>query len=77
MRIQLARHLACVKHYGRNRNLSIDVLESSNGIECSEGFLKCEECNQLYPVIAGVALLLENVADYISYRTFLLGKWIL
>lgn len=77
MRIQLARHLACVKHYGRNRNLSIDVLESSNGIECSEGFLKCEECNQLYPVIAGVALLLENVADYISSRPFLLGKWIL
>jgi SAM-dependent methyltransferase/uncharacterized protein YbaR (Trm112 family) len=77
MRIQLTRHLACVKHYGHNRNLSIDLLESKNINECSEGFLKCEECSQVYPVIDGVALLLENVAEYITSRPSLLGKWIL
>lgn len=77
MRIQLTRHLACVKHYGSNRNLTIDLLESNNGNECLEGFLKCEECNQLYPVIDGIALLLENVEEYISSRPSLLGKWIL
>src|ERR687897_3187713 len=77
MRIQLIRHLACVKHYGGNRNLSIDLLESDNGNECSEGFLKCEECKQLYPVIDGIALLLEDVAEYVSTRPSLLGKWIL
>jgi len=77
MRIQLIRHLACVKHYGGNRNLSIDLLESANGNECSEGFLKCEECNQLYPVIDGVALLVQDVAEYLSSRPSLLGRWIL
>jgi SAM-dependent methyltransferase/uncharacterized protein YbaR (Trm112 family) len=77
MRIQLTRHLACVKHYGGKRNLTIDLLESDNGNECSEGFLKCEECKQLYPVIDGVALLLEDVAEYVSSRPSLLGKWIL
>jgi SAM-dependent methyltransferase/uncharacterized protein YbaR (Trm112 family) len=77
MRIQLIRHLACVRHYEGKRNLSIDLLASGNGNECSEGFLKCEECNQLYPVIDGVALLVEDVAEYISARPSLLGKWIL
>jgi SAM-dependent methyltransferase/uncharacterized protein YbaR (Trm112 family) len=77
MRIQLTRHLACIKHYGRNRNLSIDLLDSTNGNECLEGFLKCEDCNQLYPVINGVALLLENIAEYVSSRPSLLGEWIL
>ena len=77
MRTQLIRHLACVRHYGGNRNLSIDLLESGNGNECLEGFLKCEECNQLYPVIDGVALLVHDVAEYISARPSLLGKWIL
>jgi SAM-dependent methyltransferase/uncharacterized protein YbaR (Trm112 family) len=77
MRTQLIRHLACIRHYGGNRSLSIDLLESGNGNECSEGFLKCEECNQLYPVIDGVALLVHDVAEYISARPSLLGKWIL
>lgn len=77
LKTQLTRHLACVKHYGGNRNLSIDSLEPTNGYECSEGFLKCEDCNQLYPVIDGVPLLLEDVAEYISSRPTLLGKWIL
>ena len=65
MRIQLTRHLACIKHYGRSRNLSLDLLDSTNGNECLEGFLKCEDCNQLYPVINGVALLLEDIQKLI------------
>lgn len=77
LRTQLIRHLACIKHYGRKRSLSIDLLEPTNGYECSEGFLKCEDCHQLYPVIEGVPLLLANVAEYISSRPTLLGKWIL
>ena len=77
MRIQLTRHLACVKHSERKRNLSLDMLESSNGNECTEGFLKCEECRQLYPLIDGIPLLLEDVAEYVSTRPSLLGKWIL
>jgi SAM-dependent methyltransferase/uncharacterized protein YbaR (Trm112 family) len=77
MRVQLTRHLACVKHHEGKRNLSIDMLESNGGNECTEGFLKCEECDQIYPVIDGNAILLENVAEYVSSRPTLLGKWIL
>ena len=77
MRVQLTRHLACVKHHEGKRNLSIDTLESNGGNECTEGFLKCEECDQIYPVIDGNAILLENVAEYVSSRPTLLGKWIL
>jgi SAM-dependent methyltransferase/uncharacterized protein YbaR (Trm112 family) len=77
MRTQLIRHLACVKHQGGNRSLSIDSLEPKNGNECLEGFLKCTECNQLYPVIDGIPLLLDDIAEYISSRPSLLGSWII
>jgi SAM-dependent methyltransferase/uncharacterized protein YbaR (Trm112 family) len=78
MRIQLVRHLACVKHFDvRKRNLELDVLEARDVNECAEGFIKCKECDHFYPIIDGVPLLLENVADYVSSRPSLLGKWIL
>lgn len=77
MRTQLIRHLACVKHQGGNRSLSIDPLEPKDGNECLEGFLKCTQCNQLYPVIDGIPLLLDDVAEYVSSRPSLLGNWIL
>jgi SAM-dependent methyltransferase/uncharacterized protein YbaR (Trm112 family) len=77
MKIQLVRHLACVKHLGPKRNLELDILEVSDGNECTEGFIKCKTCDHLYPIIGGVPLLVENLVEYVSSRPSLLGKWLL
>jgi SAM-dependent methyltransferase len=44
--------------------------------ECVEGFLKCNECAVVYPIIDGVAIIVNDLSKYAEGRTAMFGKWI-
>ena len=52
--------------------LDLDVHLQSNEID--EGFLECNNCNLLFPIIEKVPILWDDFANYLSFRHILGGK---
>ncbi len=48
--------------------LPIISSDAAYGQEIKEGFLHCSTCETTYPVIAGVAVLVQNPLTYIHAR---------
>ncbi len=77
MKINFVNHLSCPNHKERNFKLHVEPLISQSENECVEGFLKCKECEAIYPIIEGVAVVVDNIVQYIEKRIEIYGRWIL
>lgn len=42
-----------------------------------EGFLKCNDCGTVYPIIEGVAIIVKDFAKYAEQRMTMYGRWLL
>ena len=61
-------YLRCVNCYG---TLEMEILEQSHEIE--EGFLICNNCNNIYPIISKIPIIQSDLVSYLSNRTQLGG----
>jgi SAM-dependent methyltransferase len=77
MKTHFASHLVCVKHSEKKPHLSLHPLYMSADNECLEGFLKCNSCDALYPIIEGVAIIMKDFAEYAEGRMMAYGRWLL
>lgn len=77
MKINFVNHLTCPNHSDRNIKLSIKSLICQSENECTEGFLECKECEATFPIIDGVAIIVNDIVGYIETRTEIYGRWIL
>lgn len=77
MKIVFANHLICIKHSDKQFKLRLEDLINKDGKECTEGFLICPNCNSKYPIIEGVAIIVNDFSNYIQNRTEMYGKWLL
>jgi SAM-dependent methyltransferase/uncharacterized protein YbaR (Trm112 family) len=72
-------HLTCINHKEKKFYLSLENYnaEPLNNNECNEGMLICNDCFQKYPIIDGVAIIVQNFVSYCSERMMTFGKWLL
>lgn len=77
MKINFVNHLSCPNHKERNFKFSLTSLINQSENECIEGFLKCQKCETIYPIIEGVAIIVNDIVQYIEKRTEIYGRWIL
>ncbi len=73
MRHSVTDELACP---ACRSDLRIDEI-SSRGDDCVEGFINCEACGRTYPILGGVAIMMNDFAGYASQRAKTLGGWLL
>src|SRR5262252_1838246 len=76
MKVQFYHHLVCPQHTDKQIHLSLETLQVIDN-ECVEGFLKCERCQTLYPIIEGVAVIVKNFVKYSECRVATFGNWLL
>ena len=76
MKTQFSRHLICLNHRDKQLHLSLEPIRMKGQNECIEGFLKCNECEAVYPIIDGVAILVKDFKKYAKSRTATFGKWL-
>jgi len=76
MKVQFCHHLVCPQHTDKQIHLSLDTLQGRDN-ECVEGFLRCERCQTLYPIIEGVAVVVQNFVKYSESRVATFGNWLL
>jgi SAM-dependent methyltransferase/uncharacterized protein YbaR (Trm112 family) len=77
MKIQFARHLTCLQHENKQIHLSLQPLLMHEENECVEGFLICDDCRTIYPIVEGVAILVKDFLKYSGTRSSIFGKWLL
>jgi uncharacterized protein YbaR (Trm112 family) len=72
-------HLSCIKHKEKKNYLVLEnyLTDPLNNNDCKEGMLICNECYQKYPIIDGIAIIVNNIVDYCSERMTSFGKWLL
>jgi SAM-dependent methyltransferase/uncharacterized protein YbaR (Trm112 family) len=76
MKTQFSHHLICLNHRDKQIRLSLEPLHMGGENECSEGFLKCNKCEALYPIIDGVAIVVNDFTKYAEGRRSMFGKWL-
>ncbi len=81
MKINLSsyNHLTCINHKEKKNYLVLDayVIDPINNNDCKEGMLTCNDCYQKYPIIDGIAIIINNFIEYCSERMITFGKWLL
>jgi 2-polyprenyl-3-methyl-5-hydroxy-6-metoxy-1,4-benzoquinol methylase/uncharacterized protein YbaR (Trm112 family) len=60
---------------GCNSKLEIESIVDKDG-DCVEGFLDCRKCKVAYPILDGVAVIVNDLATYASQRPKILGRWL-
>jgi SAM-dependent methyltransferase/uncharacterized protein YbaR (Trm112 family) len=72
-------HLICLNHKEKHNSLVLENYTSdpANENDCKEGMLICNSCSQRYPIIEGVAIIVQNFVEYCSDRMITFGKWLL
>ena len=73
MKIAVAEQLICVTN-GCGAKLSIECIRSSHD-DCIEGFLHCSNCRAVYPILDGVAVIVNDFTLYTSERPKVFGRW--
>ncbi|MCD6037741.1 MAG: putative methyltransferase type 11 [Nitrososphaeraceae archaeon] len=76
MKTQFSHHLICLNHRDKQIRLSLEPLHMGGENECSEGFLKCNKCEAIYPIIDGVAIVVNDFTKYAEGRRSMFGKWL-
>lgn len=78
MKAQFANHLVCLHHADKQIRLALEPLATGKTEnEVVEGFLKCPDCNALYPIVQGVAILVKDFSTYAAGRSQTYGHWLL
>jgi SAM-dependent methyltransferase/uncharacterized protein YbaR (Trm112 family) len=77
MKTQFAHHLVCLQHIEKQLHLSLEILYKIGENECLEGFLKCNACETIYPIIEGVAIVVKDFLKYAESRRSVYGRWLL
>ena len=79
MKTYFVDHLVCLQHPQKRLHLSLESLHKNgeNDNECTEGFLTCDKCESVYPIIEGVAILVKDFVKYVEGRTMMYGRWLL
>lgn len=77
--LSLSNHLVCLNHKEKNISLVLDnyLTDPSNENDCKEGMLICNVCSKHFPIIDGVAIMINDFIKYCSERMTIFGKWIL
>ena len=74
MKIKVAESLCCINHAYKAK-LSLESFLDENG-DSIEGILSCEKCDATFPVIGGVAMIVENFNAYAAERVEIFGSWL-
>jgi SAM-dependent methyltransferase len=70
----IAEQLVCLTK-GCNSKLEIASITNKDD-DCVEGFLNCHKCEAYYPILDGVAVIVNDLATYASQRPKILGRWL-
>ena len=74
MKNSIVEQLVCVTK-GCNSKLEIESIADKHG-DCIEGFLDCNKCQAAYPILDGVAVIVNDLVAYASHRPKILGRWL-
>ncbi len=74
MKNSIVEQLVCVTK-GCNSKLEIESIVDKHD-DCVEGFLDCHKCMAAYPILDGVAVIVNDLVTYASQRPKILGRWL-
>ena len=74
MKNSIVEQLVCVTK-GCNSKLEIESIVDKHD-DCVEGFLDCHKCKAAYPILDGVAVIVNDLVTYASQRPKILGRWL-
>jgi len=74
MKNSIVEQLVCVTK-GCNSKLEIESITDKDH-DCVEGFLSCHKCEAAYPILDGVAVIVNDLVTYASQRPKILGRWL-
>jgi len=74
MKNSIVEQLVCVTK-GCNSKLEIESMADKDH-DCVEGFLRCHKCEASYPILDGVAVIVNDMPAYASQRPKILGRWL-
>jgi ubiquinone/menaquinone biosynthesis C-methylase UbiE/uncharacterized protein YbaR (Trm112 family) len=75
LKIKVAESLFCINDSNASR-LSIESFIDENA-DCTEGILSCGKCGAKYPVIKGIAIIVDDFNKYAAERVEVFGSWLI